>query len=301
MEATTVVWLTVMAKKTPDHHELPKLYLRGFCESSMSFLWVFERGRAFNPGVKRSKHNPYRSGLRETGLRGDHYAVRIPGQRPDYSYEVRLQQEEHKADRTIGKIRNREAVDKTDKAIIARYIGLMRKRLTRRDIAMAVNIEESINRYSWDDLERELAFAGQFGAALQVPDTKAWFQTEQAKTKLLRESMLQPFERAHQALLLMNWTFQVAPVDRYFVTTDNPVVFDEQRGILNSQLIFPLSKDITLLAQWSQASDLEYRELSVEEARKINVLTILAATKEVYAPKPDEWIYQGWEHGFASP
>jgi hypothetical protein len=43
----------------PKHHELPELYLKGFCEPGTSFVWVFEKGKPFSPGLKRGKNNPY--------------------------------------------------------------------------------------------------------------------------------------------------------------------------------------------------------------------------------------------------
>lgn len=283
-----------MAKKTPAHHELPRFYLKGFCENSTSFLWVYVRGKDFKPGIKRSKNNPHRSGLRQAGLRADHYAIKVPGQAPDYSYELKLQQEERKADYAISKLRNKETIDSSDKAIVAHYIGLMRKRLTRRDSALLPSLEQNISQYPWDEFQRQLAFAGQFGLALQVPDAQAWFQSEHGKTKLLRDSMLKPFEDGHEALMRMTWTLLIAPGSAYFVTSDNPVVFDEQHGILNSSLLFPISKELMILAHWAQERDLEYKTLSVEQTREMNKLTIAAATKEIYASQPDEWICQGW-------
>ena len=194
-----------------------------------------------------------------------------------------------------------EALDRVDKDIIARYIGLMRKRLTRRDVEATSTMDEQIRQYPWDELQRQLAYTGRFGAALQVPQAKEHFLSEYGRTKLLRESMLQPFGRAHEALMHTNWSFQVAAGGEYFITSDNPVVFDEGAGLLNSSLLFPISQRVILLATWTQGTDLSYTDVAADEVRKLNSLVVITATNEIYSPKPDEWIHQGWEHGFKWP
>ncbi len=281
-----------MPRSKPNHHELPRLYLKGFCESGISKLWVFRRLQTFSPGFKKGKNNPFLDGLAKIGVRKDQYAIRVPGQSPDFSYEVKLQREEHKADIQINKIRNREAINRADKEIIARYIGMMKKRLTRQDLVAEPILGAQITNFSWDNFQRNLAYAGNFKAALQVPKVKKFFSSGQGKTKVLRENMIKPFNQVHAALMEMIWSFQITPTGEYFVTSDNPIVFDETLGLKRSPLIFPIGQHVALLAQWAQSKDLSFTDISKEETRKINSIIIAAATKEVYSPKPDKWIYE---------
>ena len=174
----------------------------------------------------------------------------------------------------------------------------MRKRLTRRDHDAMKKLDTLIDGIQWNDLQREFAFRGQFGRALELAEAKERLSSQQGKTTLLRESMITPYKMSHVALLQMVWIFLVAPDEEYFVTSDNPVIYDEPRGLLKSPLIFPISQRVMLFAQWSQGEDLSYKIISAEETLRFNSIIIKCATKEVYSPKPDQWIHQGWEYGF---
>jgi len=281
-----------LSKKKPRHHEIPKYYLKGFCAQSSPFLWVFERGKPFAPGDKSGKNNPVQKSVSRTALRNDGYAIPVPNQQPDYSYETRLQKEENKAHDVIEKIRKRKPVDMSDKKVIARYIGMMRKRLERRDIVARQILDAQINSLPWDYWQRELAFRGKFDRALEVAKAKESLFSEDAKTTLLRESMVLPYKMSETVLLDMTWNFLVAAKDEYFVTSDNPIIYDENRGLSKSPLIFPISQHVMLFSQWSQGEDLSYKTIYAEETRKFNTVIIGCAIKEIYSPKPDQWIHQ---------
>src|SRR5271157_5710452 len=99
-----------MSKFKPDHHEKPRLYLKGFCVEGKSSLWVFRRNKPFIPGKKKGGNNPALLGLKKVGLRDDGYVVPLPNGQKDYSFELKLQQEEHKADTSLMKIRNQSKI-----------------------------------------------------------------------------------------------------------------------------------------------------------------------------------------------
>jgi hypothetical protein len=281
-----------MSRAKPSHHEIPQFYLKGFCDSNTSFLWVFERNKPFNPGPKRGKNNPARVSISKVGLRSDGYVIPTTVGKPDYSYENKLQKEEHKADIPLSKVRNQDKITAADKEIIARYIGLMGKRLMKRDQIATKMLDSFFNSFQWDGLQRELAFRGQFGKALQVPVARKLLHSEQGKTKILRESMLTPYKMTHEVLLKMTWSFLVAPNGEYFITSDNPVIFDEPLGLLKSPLIFPINQRIILFSQWPQTNDLSYKNISMEETSKFNTVIIRYTIKEIYSPKPDKWIHE---------
>jgi len=96
----------------------------------------------------------------------------------------------------------------------------------------------------------------------------------------------------------MRWQFVKAAPDRYFVTSDNPVVFDRVLGLKAATLIFPLSQKLVLIADHASEDDLAYREAIEEETLKLNTMTIITADQEVYSPYPDRWIHLGWTEGF---
>lgn len=284
-----------MAKTPPRHHEIPRLYLQGFSIPSQSFVWRFVRGKAFAPGANKSKSNPYRSGLKETALRGDGYAIHSLGKLIDYSYEQKLQQQEIKADQVLHKIRAIEAITFEEKSTFAHYIGLMQKRLQHRDIQATAIAKSIVESYPWDELKKRFALDGKFRLALQVPEIRERILSNEGLTKLLRESMIQPYQQAHAELASMTWTFNMAPKEMPFITSDNPVIYDEERGLLSSILIFPISTRVTLIAHRYPEQDMQYEAIKEEMAHKINMIIIGKAKREVYSSYPDQWILNGLE------
>jgi hypothetical protein len=279
-----------MPRKKPDNHEIPQYYLKGFCESHDPFLWVFERNKPFDPGKKRGKNNPLWTSVSKIGLRADGYGIIVPGEPPDFSFETKLQRQEHIADIPIKKIRTFMVINRHEKEIVVRYIGLMRKRLSRRDLTAKKILNTNINNLPWDYWQRELAFKGNFTRASEVTEAKKQLLTEPMQTRLLRESMIMGYEMSQAALLEMTWNFLITPAYDYFVTSDNPVIFDENQGLAKSPLIFPVGKRVALLAQLKQSNDLSYRNISTEETKKINSIIIQTATKELYSPESEKWI-----------
>ena len=60
-----------------NHHYVPRAYLRGFADpSEPSHIWVYARGKSFDPGSK-GHHNPRRTSLKKAGATRDFYAWRL--------------------------------------------------------------------------------------------------------------------------------------------------------------------------------------------------------------------------------
>lgn len=89
-----------MAKRSHDHHELPRYYLSGFAEPGTSFVWVFERGAPYRLGVKYG-NNPRRTGLRKAGLRFDGYVAWHRDGRQHFEFEREFQKRERPADDSV--------------------------------------------------------------------------------------------------------------------------------------------------------------------------------------------------------
>jgi hypothetical protein len=113
--------------------------------------------------------------------------------------------------------------------------------------------------------------------------------------------MVQDFGSVHAAIVAMRWEFVRAAPSRYFVATDDPVVFDRHTGLQASPLLFPLSQSVILVANHWNGDDLPYRDSSREETRKLNSIVIQSAKNEIYSPYPDEWIHRGWIEGVIFP
>ena len=285
----------------PDHHELPKYYLRGFCtpSTSTSFLWIFERNRSFLPGKKHGVNNPCQRGIRQTGLRKDAYAVRNPNGKVNYEYERQLQQKERIADAAIDKVRKCEAIETCEKDILAGYIGLTWRRISSHDKLVRPLVEKQVTNPSLLKMVQNLAYSGEFGKAYKLQDALEQVQSEEGKNEISRMIMLLDFNKIHSGMMRMRWEFITATPSCYFITTDNPVVFDCHSGLSTSQLLFPISQTVMLVASHHEGTDLSYRQASLSETRKLNAILIRFAECKVYSPYPDEWIHKNMAEGFA--
>jgi hypothetical protein len=110
--------------------------------------------------------------------------------------------------------------------------------------------------------------------------------------------MVHDFGPVHAMLMQRPWRILVASDDRYFVTSDNPVVFDRDVGLRASTLLFPVSRTVLLEVSPFGGVDLEYEPLTALAVRKMNALIIRSALNEVYSPYPDQWIHTGLRDGF---
>jgi hypothetical protein len=248
--------------------------------------------------LKRGKNNPYRGGIHVTALREDAYGARGKDGRIHYEYETKLQQKESLADAVLLNVRNQEAITAAEKETLARYIGLMMRRLSKRDENLRPQVRENIAKSGLHGVARELAHAGKFGRAHELMEELEKLQTDEGMTPILRESMTEEFGPTHDAIVGMRWRFLVAAPERFFITTDNPVVYDRHQGLKNSPLFFPISSSVMLDASRFNPHDLVYETVSVLDTRKFNAMVMTQAEGEIYSSSPDEWIQARWADGF---
>jgi hypothetical protein len=277
------------------HHELPELYLRGFCDGS--FLWIYERGKPYNPGIKKHKFNPYRCGVVEIAEK-DRYARVMPDGTRDFdSYENRLERIEKTADDILRKIRSQSPITSNEKEIFAAYIQNLYKRTKERERKTRGILDETQKGSQLNNIALLFALNGQFGTARKYYDAQKYLESDDGKKTLILESMVTPYPTLHQTIKSMSWTFCVAAGDSYFVTSSAPVAFDPV-GLFVSPLLFPISKNTALIATHDEGTDLEFRNTSSDETLMINFYTIVNAPS-VYAHKPESWVWEILEHGLA--
>jgi hypothetical protein len=282
-------------RRRRKYHEIPEYYLRGFCEPGTSFVWVFRRNSPFSMGKNDS--NPRRSGVGVTALRSDEYRARHRDGVIHFQYEEKLARIEAQANKVICKIRVFESIKESEKDILTQYVYLMLKRLTRRDRSLFPKLREVI--VEGRNKVRMLSDDGKFVEAHMLGDEVDYLESKNGRIEYLRESMVHNLGFVHREIIGKRWEFVKAAAESYFVTTDNPVVFDHNFGLSVATLIFPLSQDVILVANRSEGKDLIYRDTSLSNVRKLNSMIIMYGEKEVYSPHPDEWIYRGWTEGFS--
>jgi hypothetical protein len=280
----------VRSPTPPRHHELPRFYLSGFCDPQQSQLWVFRKGAAFHPGKKRS-HNPRQTGIVSIALRPDGYVAYGDDGTPHYDYERKLQQLEERAVPALRCIHGLKAMDGSAKVALADYLWLMFRRVSQHDDDILPLLREKIRSLALDDEARKLAFSGQFNAAQNVLRVQQLLQSHEGRTELLRQYMFRPYEDVRALVLSRPWLMHVAAPGMFFVSSDAPVVYDRARGLGSASLYFPLSQRVLLEVCPNTQGDLEYVDLSVQQTRERNQHTIRSGAREVYSPRPEEWIH----------
>ena len=121
------------SQRKRNQHFVPKLYLKGFTEADTSpFLWVFTKGKPYNPGDK-GHHNPRKRSVRRVGVERDHYAFRKRDGTVDLdTYEDELEKQEKPSNPVLEKLRRGEMIEDQEKVVFASYVYLMYKRVPKR-------------------------------------------------------------------------------------------------------------------------------------------------------------------------
>ena len=287
-----------MEKNKRENHILPVYYLKGFCEPGASFVWVFRRGQSYRPGVIKDCDNPYQSLPRKTAKERDRNTVTNPdGTRDFNTFENAFQRIETKADKPLAKVRAHEMVTQEDKEKLARYIGLMLKRVDKRKEIFDSLLDKHLVSLPEDRIAHELTYQGSFRSAYDMFNIVEYLRSQECRKYLFVRSAAEPFKIVHQAIMEMRWHFVMAPSDKYFVTSDNPVIYDTYFGLRRSPLFFPIDQRTALIATWYGENDLAYIEGSSEQVLKINSIILAMAKKDVYAHTSDQWIHQALENG----
>jgi hypothetical protein len=287
-----------MGRNKPRHHIIPARYLKGFCEPGTSFVWVFRRGEEYKPGGKKGRDNPYRSGLKETASERNRNTIINPdGIKDSKIFESAFQKIETKSDDVFDKIRTRKPLTFDDKEKLARYIGLMIKRVNKRNETIERLIDKQLLSSELDSVVRKLADQGHFSFAHNWLKSIEYLRSPDGRKHLRIRTTVVPFNIVHNAIIKMMWKFIVSPEGKYFITSDNPVIYDTHFGLKRSPLFFPIDLRTALIATWHDERDLEYIDGSMEQLLKINGIILAKATKEIYAHTSDQWIHQAFENG----
>jgi len=273
-----------MSKRPPRHHELPRYYLKAFAEPDRAgHVWVFDRGRPYEPGLRWGKDNPCSLGISRAGLHPDGYG----------RFEGALQKQEHQADRALAKARNGFAINLTEKQEITRYIGMTWRRLRVREQQVRPLLKQRFEGMQLRQQALHAAELGQFTLARGLFAAHTSLSSSAAETDLIRETLLIRHEKLEALLLQRDWSLLCSPIGHYFVTTDNPVVFDHASGVSRSHLLFPLSSRVLLLISPTTAkAHVESGQIPEDRVRSFNQLLIQGAARNVFASQSERWIHE---------
>jgi hypothetical protein len=281
-----------MSKNKPNHHALPRFYLEGFCSSNpANHVWVFERNKLFKPALKPKQNkqlNPRPTGLKEAGLHSQGYGEN----------EMFLQQQEQLADATIFKIRKLKQINKEEKEILANYIILTWGRLEEREQERQKIYETIIKKRFYLKEAQILAAFGNFETAQKLIKQHELLNSNAIRVEIIkkRELVVWKSDKTLKLILSRPWRFITPASGDYFVTTDEPVVWNESVGLFNSPLLFPLGRSVLLYISPDGSSDVTYEIATNDDTRKLNERVIMHARRQVYSPFPDEWIHKILQH-----
>jgi hypothetical protein len=90
----------------------------------------------------------------------------------------------------------------------------------------------------------------------------------------------------------MTWTFLTFDDRPAFLTCDNPVFYFTSIGIGNpdSEITFPISSTLTLLATWRGDLTQDYLKTTEQVVREVNRRTAHNATKYIFHCREEYWI-----------
>jgi hypothetical protein len=92
----------------------------------------------------------------------------------------------------------------------------------------------------------------------------------------------------------MGWSFLVRQTPPYFLTSDNPFIFTERRGLGNekAEIIFPVSRSVMLWATWKAKN--KFIPLT-ENITQVNRFIARNSTRFVFYCEDVEWIHELFE------
>ncbi|MCI0578864.1 MAG: DUF4238 domain-containing protein [Chloroflexi bacterium] len=269
-----------MSKAKARHHYIPQHYLRGFATpENEDQIWVFDRaGKKF-----------YRTNVRNVAQENYYY----------YSNTIEsllANEVEGPAISVINKVRNVEPLTYKEKILMCKYIMYMYTRVPRyRERVKAILpkvVEEQL-----DEWKKELEQAQSQG---HIPEENTdqilnFIQTvhQQIVANPPKDYLLpRRVGVISFALQHMTWTFLTRSKSPYFLTSDNPFVYTERKGIRppDGEIIFPISKNVLLWARWQGSNDLTYMPAKDSLTMEINGYIGGNATRLVFYPADEEWI-----------
>jgi hypothetical protein len=294
-----------MGKKSQykrNHHFAPKLYLKGFIEAESPFVWVYVKGKPYNPGHK-SHHNPRRRPISRVGVERDHYAFRKSDGTVDFdTYEDELEKQEKPSNSVLEKLRRREMITEQEKMVFASYVYLMYKRVPKRKERFTKNWPRVFQSVSsgmtqWLRFEEAITDEADSARLARISELRSELGREMEyyrghtpiDTEIPLKSLVTKSPLGIPGILsVMTWQFFIAPKGHGFLTSDNPVFYP---GLDKpyAEVSFPISKDIALVISRYEIEQ-GFFVTTPEVVNEINRRTVSGAQYEVYHSSAEKWV-----------
>jgi hypothetical protein len=267
-------WLLFMGK-----HSVPQYYLKGFCDPLIhSNIWVYEKGN----------NKVFRTNIINVAVENNRWPDDVEKTITDY---------ENMANPVLDKIRSASPLTPNDKEVFSGYLVVMFHRvdegLKRRQKLLPKLINEV-----FDPLDKRISelITEHPEKTTKLAESKKVLQEQRRKYEKGMPKELWYYgitpdtpSKIRSVLKDMTWTFLVSNNSNPFLTSDNPVFFFKEKGIGNpdSEITFPISSNIALLATWKYNFSGGYFHSKESITKEINRRTASIATRFVYSSVKD--------------
>lgn len=263
-------------------HYVPRYYLRGFTPAGRDVLWAYDK----------SEKRKFKTTTKNIANENNFYSAEV---------EQYLANEiEGPANPVLKGIREKNRPTDEERVLLTNYLVVMLKRVPQgkqlfKNTAPAVAQKMSARYNAELDI-----------AALAEPDNADFIKKRRLEiaTILQRYSEEPPKDiwldlippelspRVVEVIGNMTWTFLTFEQEPLFLTSDNPVFYFQSMGIgsRESEISFPISCHITLLATWKSDFREDFIAISKQLVKEINRRTAQNATRYVYGGYDEHWV-----------
>jgi len=291
--------------KKKRHHYIPQFYLNGFVDpANPGFIWVYEKG-----SDKRFKIKP-----ENIAFQTHYYSFDTPnGQKDSETLENILAETESITAPVFERLRSFEIPNDEERQIFSAFLGLMMTRVPAMREAVEVATAELIRKTSVTMASNPTAFQQsieQFESDTgekidEDPETFRKFVLEGEYELTINPQFslglmgvgLKLAGVFHQ----MTWNFFKA-TDRFkFLTSDNPLYYDDPThdpgsfygvGLAhkNTEVTFPISREIAFFGTWRRDLKEGFGQAHHELVKTINRRTVISASRFIFASEKSDGI-----------
>ncbi len=264
-------------------HYIPKYYLKGFSTPENENVIVT---------YQISSQNIFTTNLDNIAQENSYYPKSIEKFLSDKIEEP--------ANKVLEKIRRFEKISVKDKEVFCDYIVVLVKRVPYfydymntfyPDVINSIKEKvknsfiEKINNNIIDVKEKERIMH-----EIDIFDHSNLFNDEK-KNEIWLEFLAPEMTPLIQEIIkLKTWLFLVSKNPQLFITCDNPIFFHKKLGLSESEITFPISKNIALYANNSNENNLEYLFPRTQIVKEINRRSIANSKRFVFSSKEEDWI-----------
>ncbi len=265
------------------HHYVPQRYLKGFQSPERdAWIWMHDKSK------DEAKHLP----IKQVAQAGEFY---------DKQTETDLNEEAEKpGNDVIDKIRRGETITPLDRRYLTYYIATMIGRVPiARDRAasfapqaltdVTAFLKEQLRLTAQTDnwpnelLEQKLAEA-------DVAHDRFQKATPQEVLRIIERPW--PFQSWLMAIYNMEWRILRSEGPAFFLTSDNPAMPLSNLGLGNeeSELVFPLCKDLCLHCSWQECTAPGIRNLPQDLVEEVNRRIAHGSDRFIFYHENAPWV-----------